>query len=63
MLFNNVTELKASLGTVHKNLNPETLLSFIGQAEALCLVPLASQLLSVAALGLLVARSLKGTKL
>ena len=39
MLFNNVTELKASLGTVHKNLNPETLLSFIGQAEALCLVP------------------------
>ncbi|MDB5268222.1 MAG: hypothetical protein JWP58_1262 [Hymenobacter sp.] len=39
MLFNNVTELKASLGTVHKNLNPDTLLSFIGQAEALYLVP------------------------
>ena len=39
MLFNNVAELKASLGTVHKNLNPDTLLSFIGQAEALYLVP------------------------
>jgi len=40
MLFNNVTELKSSLGTVHKNLNPDTLLSFIGQAEALYLVPM-----------------------
>jgi len=39
MLFNNVEELKASLGTVHRNLEPQTLLSFIEQAEALHLVP------------------------
>jgi hypothetical protein len=39
MLFNNVLELKESLGTVHRNLEPNTLLSFIGQAEALHLVP------------------------
>ena len=39
MLFNNVDELKAHLGTVHRNLEPATLLSFIEQAEALHLVP------------------------
>jgi len=39
MLFNNVLELKAHLGTVHRNLDPDTLLSFIGQAEGLYLVP------------------------
>lgn len=39
MLFNNVIELKEHLGTVHRNLNPDTLLSFIGEAEALHLVP------------------------
>ncbi|MBO2007549.1 DUF6712 family protein [Hymenobacter negativus] len=39
MLFNNVLELKAHLGTVHRNLEPDTLLSFIGQAEALHLGP------------------------
>ncbi|MDO7851554.1 DUF6712 family protein [Hymenobacter convexus] len=39
MLFNTVAELKAHLGTVHKNMNLETVLSFVGQAEALYLVP------------------------
>lgn len=39
MLFNSVEEVKASLGTVHKNLNAATLLSFVGQAEVLYLVP------------------------
>lgn len=39
MLFNSVAEVKASLGTVHKNLNAETLLSFVGQSEVLYLVP------------------------
>ena len=39
MLFNDVLELKAHLGTVHRNLDPATLLSFIEQAEALHLGP------------------------
>ncbi|UOQ96604.1 hypothetical protein MUN81_15315 [Hymenobacter sp. 5317J-9] len=39
MLFNTVAEIKAHLGTVHKNMNLDTVLSFVGQAEALYLVP------------------------
>lgn len=39
MLFNTIDELKASLGTVHRNMNLGTLLSFVGHAETLHLVP------------------------
>ena len=39
MLFSRVEEIKACLGTLHQNLSPETLLSFVSQAEALYLVP------------------------
>jgi hypothetical protein len=39
MLFNTVEELKANLGTVHRNLKVETMLSFVRQAEGIYLVP------------------------
>ena len=39
MIFHTIDDLKASLGTVHRNLNPDTLGSFISQAEQLHLVP------------------------
>ena len=39
MLFNTIDDLKASLGTVHRNLKLDTLLSFVSQAEQLHLVP------------------------
>jgi hypothetical protein len=39
MLFNTILELKGSLGTVHKNLNLDTMLSFVRQAEGIYLVP------------------------
>jgi hypothetical protein len=39
MLFNTILELKGSLGTVHKNLNLDTMLSFVQQAEGIYLVP------------------------
>ncbi|MDB5270080.1 MAG: hypothetical protein JWP58_3120 [Hymenobacter sp.] len=39
MLFTTTEELKASLGTLHKNLRFDTLLSFVEQAEAKHLAP------------------------
>ncbi|WP_375418118.1 DUF6712 family protein [uncultured Hymenobacter sp.] len=39
MLFTSTDELKAALGTLHKNLRFETLLSFVEQAEAKHLAP------------------------
>ncbi|GEM_PF-2412598 len=39
MLFTTIEDIKTSLGTLHRNLKVETLLSFVSQAETLHLVP------------------------